>query len=70
MPFVFLFLGTMQEERQQDPKKWKCLKGLMGCLRQAIANPVKQSEPSKEKTQGTQNGQKPSSPGLSFSLLF
>ena len=62
MTFVFLFSGRIQEEAHQDPQKWKCLKGIMGCRRQAIVSPVK--EISKEETRGILNGQK-----LSFGAL-
>ena len=44
---MILFSGSIQEDGQQDPPKWKCLKGLMGCPRQAIASIVKQCEPSR-----------------------
>ena len=58
----------MQEEGHQDLLKWKCLKGLMGCPRQAIANLVKQSEPSKEETGGLKMGKSPLPGSLCFPL--
>ena len=53
MTFSFSFSGSIQEEEQQDPPKWKCLKGIIGCPRQEFVSPVKQIDPSKEETRGT-----------------
>ena len=53
----------MQEEGQQDPPKWKCLNGLIGCPRQAIANLVKQSEPSRRRHGGLKMGKSSPLPG-------
>ena len=51
MTFAISFSKSIQEEGQQDPPKWKCLKGLMGCPRQAIASPVKQRSIQEEEQQ-------------------
>ena len=46
MTFAISFSGSIQEEGQQDPPKWKFLKGIMGNPRQAI---VKRGKDKKKK---------------------
>ena len=68
MTLAFSFSGSIQEEGQQDPPKWKCLKGLMGSPIQAIASLVKQSEPSKDETGGLKMGKSSLFGTLPFSM--